>query len=43
MDKDKLVQFDKYDKHYTAEDMMGIPCIGEGCTCRKHKKEDEEK
>ena len=35
----KLVQFDKYIK---AEDMMGIPCIGEGCSCKKHKKKDEE-
>lgn len=35
----KLVQFDKY----IAEDVVGAPCIGEGCACSKHKKKDEKK
>lgn len=40
VDTPELVQFDKYDK---IPDIAGIPCIGEGCSCKKHKKEDEEK
>ena len=32
---------EKFDKYFKPEDMMGIPCIGEGCACSKHKKKDE--
>ena len=34
----KLVQFDKY----IAEDAIGAPCVGEGCACKKHKKDADE-